>query len=100
MCGFAGRFWFHETDAVAARDLGARMAQRMSYRGPDAQDVWEDGQQGIVLAHRRLAIIDLDPRSTQPMQNEDGSLRIVYNGEIYNYRDLRAQLESTAPQNW
>ena len=68
-----------------------RMAQRMSHRGPDGQGLWSDGHIGLV--HRRLSIIDLETGS-QPMSNEDGSLWVVFNGEIYNFMELRKDLES------
>ena len=84
MCGIAGSVG-GAPDAMA---LG-RMAAAMVERGPDDQGVWADGRCG--LAFRRLAIIDLDPRSSQPM-HFDG-LHLVFNGEIYNYRELRAELE-------
>jgi len=68
------------------------MADRMRLRGPDAEGLWQSS--GVVLGHRRLAILDLDPRSTQPMHWSDGNLTIVFNGEIYNFRELRAELEA------
>ncbi len=63
----------------------------MSARGPDAEGLWAG--EGVVLGHRRLAIIDLDSRSNQPMIFADGRYVLVFNGEIYNYRQLRAELE-------
>ena len=68
------------------------MIRRMSSRGPDAEGIWNGS--GVVLGHRRLAIIDLDPRSNQPMPSQDGRFTIVFNGEIYNYEELRNELES------
>jgi len=70
------------------------MCQRMRKRGPDAKGEWQDAQSGIFLGHRRLSIIDLDARANQPMVSHDGRLVIVFNGEIYNYRELRAGLEA------
>lgn len=64
----------------------------MSSRGPDAEGLWQGD--GVVLGHRRLAILDLDPRSNQPMVRRDGRYTIVFNGEIYNFRELRRELES------
>jgi len=60
------------------------MTSRMSLRGPDADGLWTGP--GVVLGHRRLAIIDLDPRSNQPMLSADGRYCLVFNGEIYNFR--------------
>jgi asparagine synthase (glutamine-hydrolysing) len=85
MCGIAGSVG---GAPVGETELG-RMAGAMAERGPDDQGVWADGRCG--LAFRRLAIIDLDRRSSQPM-HLDG-LHLVFNGEIYNYRELRTELE-------
>lgn len=68
------------------------MNQMLAHRGPDDSGQWLDQAAGVGLANRRLAIIDLSPQGAQPMTNEDGSLRLVYNGEIYNYRELRQEL--------
>ena len=77
---------------ASALDAVRRMTARMHTRGPDAQG--ELAGEGVVLGHRRLAIIDLDARSTQPMESADGRYFIVFNGEIYNFRDLRRELET------
>lgn len=92
MCGIAG---FVFSDAVlsdSAREAILRMTGRMRTRGPDAEGVWTG--QGVVLGHRRLAILDLDARSNQPMLSADGNYAIVFNGEIYNFRELRRELEA------
>jgi asparagine synthase (glutamine-hydrolysing) len=93
MCGIAGVFAYGDgAPAVDRAELKA-MNERMRPRGPDAGGVWlaDDGRVG--LAARRLAIIDLTDEGTQPMTDVDGELRIVFNGEIYNHRELRARLE-------
>jgi len=92
MCGIATTFHHAGHNSVDREQL-CRMRDCMRARGPDDDGLWisEDGRVG--LGHRRLSIIDLSPRGAQPMQNEDGSLRVVYNGEIYNYRVLRNDLE-------
>src|SRR5258708_29686963 len=66
----------------------------MAPRGPDGAGLWLSGDRRVGLAHRRLAIIDLSESGAQPMSSDDGALTITFNGEIYNYRELRAQLES------
>ena len=77
---------------ASALDAVRRMTARMHARGPDAEGEWAG--EGVVLGHRRLAIIDLDARATQPMESADGRYLIVFNGEIYNFRDLRRELEA------
>jgi asparagine synthase (glutamine-hydrolysing) len=91
MCGIAGLT--SATDAIGASSVEAvrRMTDRMRLRGPDAEGIWKGN--GVVLGHRRLAILDLDARSNQPMVSADGNYTIVFNGEIYNFRELRAELE-------
>ena len=89
MCGIAGVIHNDLTpvNLVTLR----RMAGTIAHRGPDSEGVWAD--HGIGLAHRRLSIIDL-AGGAQPMGNEDGSVQVVFNGEIYNYRELREDLIS------
>lgn len=64
------------------------MTDSLSHRGPDGEGVWTEGFAG--LGHRRLAIIDLSPLGSQPMQNDSGDLIITYNGELYNYMNLKS----------
>ncbi len=66
----------------------------MQVRGPDAVGYWNDTEVGLSLGHRRLSILDLDPRANQPMHSDDGRYVIVFNGEIYNFRELRKKLET------
>ena len=87
MCGIAGKV----SAAPVERNTIEAMTHALHHRGPDDGDVWVGD--GAALGSRRLAIIDLSPRGRMPMTNEDGSLRLVYNGEIYNYRELREDLE-------
>ena len=89
MCGIAGILLQH-SDRPIDEGLLRRMAGTIAHRGPDAQGVWTDGRVG--LAHRRLSIIDLAD-GDQPIANEDGTIRVVFNGEIYNFRELRRELE-------
>jgi len=71
-----------------------RMNDTIVHRGPDGDGVWVDEEAGIALAHRRLAIVDLSPLGRQPMESADGRWVIAFNGEIYNFQDLRAELEA------
>jgi asparagine synthase (glutamine-hydrolysing) len=88
MCGIAGIL---RMDGEKVEDhLLIRMASQMAHRGPDGQGIWKDNHIG--LAHRRLSIIDLET-GAQPLSNEDGSIWVVFNGEIYNFHDLRKELE-------
>ncbi len=90
MCGIAG---FLALDRRAAGDEQAvrRIAGALRHRGPDAEGFWSSGP--CVLGHRRLSIIDLSPEANQPLLNEDGTVGVVVNGEIYNFRELRDELE-------
>jgi asparagine synthase (glutamine-hydrolysing) len=88
MCGISGVFHY----AGGRPDLATVTLQRdvQRHRGPDDEGLWSDGD--VALAHRRLAILDLSPGGHQPMANEDGSVWVVYNGEIYDWPRLRADL--------
>lgn len=94
MCGIAGILC---SSGVFERNelqrLVTAMRDRMTHRGPDDAGVWVDPKGGCALAHRRLAIIDLSPEGRQPMGNEDGSVQVTFNGEIYNFQTLRDELE-------
>ncbi|MDQ3280849.1 MAG: asparagine synthase (glutamine-hydrolyzing) [Acidobacteriota bacterium] len=92
MCGINGIFAYAaDAPRVDAEELVASR-ECMRSRGPDAGDVWISGDARIGLGHRRLAIIDLSPAGAQPMRR--GERVIIFNGEIYNYRELRARLEA------
>ena len=73
--------------------VAERMAATLSHRGPDDSGSWADAAAGIALGHRRLSIIDLSPEGHQPMQSRSGRYVISYNGEIYNFREVRAELD-------
>ena len=90
MCGIAGRLNY-DAGRLVDRDLLVAMTDAVTHRGPDAAGYHLDGRIG--LGHRRLSIIDL-ATGDQPVGNEDGSVQVVFNGEIYNFADLRAELAS------
>ncbi len=93
MCGLCGVFdWRAASDAAALQDHVRRMADSIRHRGPDSDGSWCDAAAGIVLGHRRLAIIDLSVEGAQPMTSADGRYVIAYNGEVYNFRELRQEL--------
>ncbi|PYO79095.1 MAG: hypothetical protein DMD67_03495 [Gemmatimonadetes bacterium] len=81
MCGIAGRF--HPLTLPAAPGWSTRASALLAHRGPDGEGHWRDAR--CELVHRRLALIDLSPTGRQPMANEDGSVQVIFNGEIYNY---------------
>ncbi len=94
MCGIAGIFHYQSVKPVDPRRV-ARMTEALAHRGPDGSGVWT--APGIGLGHRRLSIIDLEG-SPQPMHSADGRAVIVFNGEIYNFRALRRELEAGGAQ--
>lgn len=91
MCGLVGYFGINATEAIAKR-----MADTLTHRGSDDSGVWCDTTTGIALAHRRLSIIDLSPEGHQPMISANNRYVIVFNGEIYNHNQLRAELDNVA----
>ncbi len=93
MCGIAGIYLARGATTARAADATAAMCRHMRQRGPDSQHVKSFSNGQVVLGHRRLAILDLDSRADQPMVSPDGRLAVVLNGEIYNYRSLRKELE-------
>lgn len=90
MCGIAGIY--HLNGKQVDLSLLNRMADIMKHRGPDDAGSFVNGRIGF--AHRRLSIIDLSPKGHQPMSNEEQSIWITYNGEVYNYLELKSQLEA------
>ncbi len=91
MCGICGKIYFDPEHLVTEQEV-LQMSHTLAHRGPDGEGVWANGNVG--LAHRRLAIIDLRAVAAQPMSNAAGSVWITFNGEIYNFRELRADLEA------
>ncbi len=92
MCGINGEFIFRGPDRVDRSALDAAR-DSMRHRGPDDAGSWVSADGRVGLSHRRLSIVDLSSAGHQPMSNEDGTVWIVFNGEIYNHRALRAPLE-------
>jgi len=90
MCGLIGAFARNGAEIEEGRIRNG--LARMVRRGPDGEGIWRDS--GVLLGHRRLAIIDLNPCAGQPMRSADARYTIVFNGEIYNHRDLRHELEA------
>src|SRR5829696_1643933 len=94
MCAIAGVI---RVGSSAARALDVTLVERLGelqrHRGPDGQGLWTSPDGQIALGHRRLAIIDTGPQGAQPMSDASGRWTVSFNGEIYNYRALRHQLE-------
>src|SRR5271170_3726366 len=91
MCGIVTIMDY--SGAGVKREELVRIRDAMVARGPDGEGLWISPDASVGLAHRRLSLLDLSEAGVQPMGNADGSLRIVFNGEIYNYRALRRDLE-------
>ena len=92
MCGICGIIKSDngaEVDSTVLRS----MRESMAHRGPDDAGLWVSQDKSVGLAHRRLSIIDLSPAGQQPMSNVDGKIRIVFNGEIYNFLEIRQTLK-------
>ncbi|MEC4812919.1 MAG: asparagine synthase (glutamine-hydrolyzing) [Scytonema sp. PMC 1069.18] len=95
MCGITG--FFDICGQIATERIGSvveQMSSALHHRGPDDSGIWVDGESGIGLGHKRLAVIDISPEGHQPMISADGRYVIVFNGEIYNFLELRRQLEN------
>lgn len=90
MCGIVGVFESLGKDSSGSVEHACNAMRR---RGPDALGYWSDSTAGAYLGHRRLAVMDLDARSNQPFSSENGRYIIVFNGEIYNFKELRASLK-------
>lgn len=100
MCGICG---FYKTGSYA-KHINEQylniMNEQMILRGPDGGDIWMEKGNRCGLGHRRLSIIDLSQNASQPMSNEDGSIVIAFNGEIYNHMDIRRELERKGKHIW
>ena len=94
MCGIAGIYAYHYAANAVDRAELRRIRDHMAARGPDGFGEWISQDERVGLGHRRLTIIDLSERGAQPMTSADGKLVVTFNGEIYNYRQLRVALEA------
>jgi asparagine synthase (glutamine-hydrolysing) len=98
VCGITGALSFN--GFRIDEEFVTRMREQMVHRGPDGGETWVDADGRVGLGFRRLAIIDLSTDAMQPFANEDGSVRLVFNGEIYNHAEIRAELEALGGHTW
>ena len=98
MCGISAMLAYHPAAPSIDRGVLASINDYQRLRGPDGGGAWFDARGRVGLAHRRLSIIDPDPRAAQPMSSADAGAVITFNGEIYNYRELRAELQRDGVQ--
>jgi asparagine synthase (glutamine-hydrolysing) len=99
VCGIAGALVFEPGFSITPEYI-TRMRDSMAHRGPDGVGAWISDDCRVGFGFRRLAIIDLSPAANQPMTNEDGSIRLVFNGEIYNHAEIRRELEGIGGHVW
>lgn len=100
MCGISGTLVFDHSGFRITEPYLAGMRDTMSHRGPDGAGLWVSRDGRVGLGHRRLSIIDLSSAAAQPMSNEDETLWISYNGEIYNHTAIRRELEAFGIHRW
>src|SRR4051812_36140172 len=100
MCGIVGALSFRDSTFVVTPEYIVKMRGAVAHRGPDGQGQWVDADGRVGLGHQRLSIIDLSAAATQPMSTDDGALRIVFNGEIYNHADIRRELTALGHTRW
>ncbi len=100
MCGLVGALSFKNSGFSISERYITAMRETMAHRGPDGAATWVSHDGRVGLGHRRLSIIDLSESANQPMSNEDGSLWVVFNGEIYNHAALRTELIAAGCHRW
>ena len=91
MCGLCGVLRINSDAGKIEQSLLDRMMDSLAHRGPDDRGTWSDAR--VSLGSRRLSVIDLSRAGRMPMASEDGLVRIVYNGELYNFRELKEQFK-------
>ncbi len=100
VCGIVGALITEERGFRVTESYIQRLRDTMIHRGPDGAGVWVAGDGRIGLGHRRLSIIDLSSTANQPMASADGTVWVVFNGEIYNHADIRAHLDRDGRYPW
>ena len=100
MCGISGFFSPNGFKPEEGARIAEKMSKTIAHRGPDDSGVWVDGNAGIALSHRRLSILELSAAGHQPMISASGRYVLIFNGEIYNYRDIRKDIEVSGVVSW
>ncbi|MBF0274118.1 MAG: asparagine synthase (glutamine-hydrolyzing) [Nitrospinae bacterium] len=100
MCGITGFLINNTIQSRNNHKVVASMAKTLDHRGPDDSGTWVDNESGIALGHTRLSVIDTSTEGHQPMESFSGRYVIVYNGEIYNYKELKEKIEKKERVNW
>tara|TARA_B100000519_G_scaffold203428_1_gene226702 strand:+ start:8371 stop:10275 length:1905 start_codon:yes stop_codon:yes gene_type:complete len=100
MCGIVGSLSFNSSSFKITEPFINEMRDSLTHRGPDGFGTWISDKNQVGLGHRRLSIIDLSHAAGQPMSNEDNTLWLTYNGEIYNHAEIRKELESLGYNKW
>ncbi|MBZ9822419.1 asparagine synthase (glutamine-hydrolyzing) [Mesorhizobium sp. CA4] len=98
MCGISGILLATAAANTKPLETIGQLTSALRHRGPDGEGLWTDREAGIALGHRRLAIVDLSAKGRQPMRSASGRYVTTFNGEIYNFRDLRRELEDAGHQ--
>jgi asparagine synthase (glutamine-hydrolysing) len=98
MCGIVGAF--RPRRSASGPEIVARMRDEMVHRGPDGAGIWRAADESCTFGHRRLAIIDVSANASQPMVNDEETVALVFNGEIYNHAEIRRELEALGKYRW
>ena len=91
MCGIAG-IWNFDGKPISDESI-IKFTDTLSHRGPDGRGIWHNSNRNLAFGHRRLAIIDLSHEADQPLHYADNRYHIVFNGEIYNFKELKFELK-------
>src|SRR5260370_7598607 len=100
MCGIVGALSVRNSRFSISEGYITAMRETMTHRGPNGAGTWVAADRRVGLGHRRLSIIVLSNLAAQPMSNEDGSLWVVFNGEIYNHAEIRNELVALGGHRW
>ena len=101
MCGITGLYSFEpRTNRQELHRIGKAMTDSLIHRGPDSGDIWQDPDVPFVIGHRRLSILDLSECGAQPMESASGRYMIAFNGEIYNFKEIRAEIKKNYNHNF